>query len=945
MITQTVTVETRRSENIIIGRRGTYGTEAIAFDVTSLVNSYGDGVAVLMVKRPTDTTAYPVVTTREENVILWEVSDIDTAYKGHGECELFWYVDDSLAKSIIYSVAILRDIGTTDAPPPDPYETWIETLTELGAETLENAQNAAQSATDANNAKVAAENAQTAAETAQERAEQAQRGAESAESNAEGYASTASTMASQAQRYAEQAAESASSAQRSAESASDSASTASNKASQAYTSATQAAQSATQAGNSATTASNKATQASNAANSAEESATTASDKADEARSYANTATTQATLATNKATEASNSAGAAYTSAQTAAGKAQEASDSATVATNKAGEASTSATNAHNSEVAAQTAQGLAEAARTAAEAAAAQAESALDTKADVIIDHADGAIASFADGANDAPIKDMTVAINPVQDLHGYAKPWPAGGGTNILDPSSLDEVATNSRKWHSTDGGFTLKANTKYTFSVYNTTSTVALYFYAYGGSSIVSGTRTVSYTPTVDTVVYLRAYYSNGITDAMQFQLEIGDQSDKFYTYSNICPISGYTGLSLYDDPAYGGTINFNQNMTALAEEVTKSGITFTPNADGSISFSGIPTTSNIQLQNFTMVTGHIYAYKRKSVSGKWAAKYNNYYQVSADYDDYRIITASSTSPECGIYCDPSVVNNTNISGTFFLMLFDLTQMFGAGNEPTVDEFKALFPHDYYPYNSGEETLVSKVNGDPYGEWPVTWQDEAGTVYSANLHINEDGSGVLTVTLGMQNLGLLSWTYLTGASWQCFYASLSGKKNGELNLICSNYATDYIYGTNTNYIVGGNAGSAFIYVRDTSFNGDANAFTTAMSGVQLCYELATPITYNLSASDIGVITTVLGVNNIWANTGDTSVDFRADTKLYIEQLTQPTEDNLIADHAITSGTFFMIGNSLYLATANIANGATITIGTNATRLSLADALNRLNS
>ena len=35
----------------------------------------------------------------------------------------------------------------------------------------------------------------------------------------------------------------------------------------------------------------------------------------------------------------------------------------------------------------------------------------------------------------------------------------------------------------------------------------------------------------------------------------------------------------------------------------------------------------------------------------------------------------------------------------------LFDLTLMFGAGNEPaTVAEFEKLFPRDYYDYNAGE-------------------------------------------------------------------------------------------------------------------------------------------------------------------------------------------------------------------------------------------------
>lgn len=36
---------------------------------------------------------------------------------------------------------------------------------------------------------------------------------------------------------------------------------------------------------------------------------------------------------------------------------------------------------------------------------------------------------------------------------------------------------------------------------------------------------------------------------------------------------------------------------------------------------------------------------------------------------------------------------------------MIFDLTQMFGSGNEPsTPEEFEAMFPADYYPYNAGE-------------------------------------------------------------------------------------------------------------------------------------------------------------------------------------------------------------------------------------------------
>ena len=152
MITQAVTVSDRANLNIIIGRRGTYETQTIVFDVSYLVEKFGNGSAVLMVKRPMDITAYPAITEQDSNTVTWVISETDTQYKGHGECELFWYVDGGLAKSVLCSITVLRDIGVTTEEPPDPYETWVDTLTALGAETLENAQAAQQAADEAEDA-------------------------------------------------------------------------------------------------------------------------------------------------------------------------------------------------------------------------------------------------------------------------------------------------------------------------------------------------------------------------------------------------------------------------------------------------------------------------------------------------------------------------------------------------------------------------------------------------------------------------------------------------------------------------------------------------------------------------------------------------------------------------------------------------------------------------
>lgn len=72
--------------------------------------------------------------------------------------------------------------------------------------------------------------------------------------------------------------------------------------------------------------------------------------------------------------------------------------------------------------------------------------------------------------------------------------------------------------------------------------------------------------------------------------------------------------------------------------------------------------------------------------------------------------------------------------------LNFFDLTQMFGAGNEPTtVEEFKALFPKAYYEYNGGE--LVSMTsNGlftNGFNQWDEKWvlgEFQNGSLISGN-------------------------------------------------------------------------------------------------------------------------------------------------------------------------------------------------------------------
>lgn len=132
---------------ISLGHRGENRATEICFDVSAFVSLYGEGTGTLLVKRPGDSEAYPVVLTREGSVLSWIVSNTDTAREGPGEAELFWYVgDDTLAKSITFDTDVAPDIGNAADTPPEPYETWLETLTELGAEAQAAAETAAESA-------------------------------------------------------------------------------------------------------------------------------------------------------------------------------------------------------------------------------------------------------------------------------------------------------------------------------------------------------------------------------------------------------------------------------------------------------------------------------------------------------------------------------------------------------------------------------------------------------------------------------------------------------------------------------------------------------------------------------------------------------------------------------------------------------------------------------
>lgn len=421
------------------------------------------------------------------------------------------------------------------------------------------------------------------------------------------------------------------------------------------------------------------------------------------------------------------------------------------------------------------------------------------------------------------------------------------------------------------------------------------------------------------------------------------------------------GYTKATIKNDPEYGGTIIWNQLCNGPSNR-TSNGVSVVNNGDGSATLNGTATArSNLGLSStITNVgAGHVFLAYLNGInempSGtsltlgglSLGAEIGGLFKNTANYAalGYRVDFAAGT-----------VFDNL----TFYPQWYDLTTMFGAevadyvyGLEQSrlgagVEWFKNIFPKDYYAYNlNGIETNASAVNGDPYGLYEVEF-GSAGTVYGGTLDVT---SGMLTVTYVILDLGAVTGTYIAAgasAAWTyagCRYTITDMVSRGNF-VIGSNAYTNI--GAISSWSDGPNAGDMTmatagqgVIVRNDSCN-DAASYKAALNGVYIAYECTNPVSVQLTATEV---LSLLGNNNIWSNTGSVeSCEYRADTKLYLEKLTNPDND-MTADSNIASGQYFMVGNTLYVATTAIASGTTITPGTNCTETNLAAALNAINA
>lgn len=343
---------------------------------------------------------------------------------------------------------------------------------------------------------------------------------------------------------------------------------------------------------------------------------------------------------------------------------------------------------------------------------------------------------------------------------------------------------------------------------------------------------------------------------------------ETDSDTAYQKAVP----TGAKLMSVKSVGGrSIVFNQMVDlSKSKETTADGVTFTFSGDGIVALNG---TSNKEGNSIAVaVIKNMKDHKYLII----ASPLSNVYGVGQLLFTSQVYGADTTG-------HGAIIVNGSSNATWYYTLylyngvtydnvklqpqiFDLTAMFGSGNEPaSVEEFEKMFPADYYPYAVGEIVSAGTeevVVGDTAHPIPEAIRNLPGYGWSAGTARNyvdyENKRYVQCV--GNMDLGTLDWEFNTTSSvGNHFYAyvkHLNFKYLGVFgttvyNVLCSKYVTvarsSNVFVDKTLTLDGGSTTVSQIQVKDTTYT-DAAAFKQAMQGVILYYELANPIVTDIS-------------------------------------------------------------------------------------------------
>ena len=472
-----------------------------------------------------------------------------------------------------------------------------------------------------------------------------------------------------------------------------------------------------------------------------------------------------------------------------------------------------------------------------------------------------GSVCSF-NSDNTLRIHKLTADIVPTQDLHGYETPWRGGTTKNLLDETKFtnnkavgpDGTIVNSSVSHYS-AIVPVTAGETYTWSgIHKSSSSNVKRVHAYVDGVWMEQITSLSYSGanTQFSITFVVPAGANGVRvsdymDDVNLQIELGSEATSYIPYSNICPIVGYTGLTIEQHNK-----NLIDQETAPEFQYwinTSNQWTYSSGGGKSLVFKCMPnTTYTVSLQGTTTV------FRAAYITGELPT--NNSQSYTA-YD----ATRNGTGPG-------SIKVTTGANATYIVI------QIGAVVLRTSDlqiEFGAVAT-SYVPYRKEDHS--------------VDWTSEAGTVYWGTYdQINGklfDGSVCRTFSGGNDE----AWEASTNSSSNSKYFRIPVGDFGSIDplggggMLCDQYSRTDLSESTTG--VGFEAYSsntynkAFVGIRPENVKDMTLAQFKALlaeNPITVCYQIATPpVEYSLTPDRTRQF---FGQNNIWSDSGDISLTY----------------------------------------------------------------------
>lgn len=517
-----------------------------------------------------------------------------------------------------------------------------------------------------------------------------------------------------------------------------------------------------------------------------------------------------------------------------------------------------------------------------------ETKTALTDKADVITSSASGNPVTIADGSP-SPVVDLTVEVEPIQNLHGVDYPYPAGGGKNIYPPVVAGTY---------TDGGITVVVDSNNLITVSgtkNTNGAVTITMpYMYSGRNMPSGTylhirnsyadenirmyvgtATVGYVTllSVNRIFYVSTggdletfslYFSSNIASGtelnftLQPSVEMVDTTTDYEPYENICPISGWAGCNVVRSRVFtpnqfinNGNFTSTTNWSGLKSTISVENNILKIQGDGQNATNGC-----YQKLNTIDPIGHIFfvtcdakadvANIDCNIGLNYGANSNNLV-----FSNNQTLT-TSWQTLCGIRefgehstygfgfrfmgVNPNRIPDNSYAYVRNVMIIDLTEMFGEqvaeqilAMEQTESGSGIAVVKGFFPeeyYPTNNDT--SPENDGQGSLYSITFPTEAGTVYGGSLN---GKTGVMTIDKASVILdGTESWTYNNRTDIDNFAYAYSSV----LDSVCNNQGNFYcdklcpVYGKITQS-----------YATDKSICNISNADTSSLLRIKILKSL----------------------------------------------------------------------------------------------------------